>query len=131
VRWSAGGGGSLGSWIVEAIAPAGVPASSAGPLRTPVMRESGGNPRSINLWDSNAKAGHPSMGLAQTIGPDVRALPPQVAAEPITGVGASLPGGTWVLAITRRAYTAEKRCVQVNAMVLDGSAYELEYTFGA
>lgn len=29
--------------------------------------ESGGNPNSINLWDSNAKAGHPSQGLMQTI----------------------------------------------------------------
>jgi hypothetical protein len=29
--------------------------------------ESGGNPRAINLWDSNAKAGHPSRGLFQTI----------------------------------------------------------------
>lgn len=34
-----------------------------------IQRESGGNPRAINLWDSNAKAGHPSMGLVQTIGP--------------------------------------------------------------
>jgi TP901 family phage tail tape measure protein len=31
------------------------------------MRESGGNPRAVNLWDSNAKAGHPSEGLMQTI----------------------------------------------------------------
>lgn len=29
--------------------------------------ESGGNPRAINLWDSNAAAGHPSKGLMQTI----------------------------------------------------------------
>jgi TP901 family phage tail tape measure protein len=63
------GGGSLGAWIMQAIQLAGVPASWAGPLRTLVMRESGGNPRAINLWDSNAMAGHPSMGLAQTIGP--------------------------------------------------------------
>lgn len=32
------------------------------------MQESGGNPRAINLWDSNAKAGNPSKGLLQTIG---------------------------------------------------------------
>jgi SLT domain-containing protein len=31
------------------------------------MQESGGDPRAINLWDSNAKAGHPSKGLLQTI----------------------------------------------------------------
>ncbi|WP_280404974.1 transglycosylase SLT domain-containing protein [Nocardia brasiliensis] len=31
--------------------------------------ESGGNPRAINLWDSNAKAGIPSKGLMQVIDP--------------------------------------------------------------
>jgi hypothetical protein len=31
------------------------------------MQESGGNPRAINLTDSNAAAGHPSKGLLQTI----------------------------------------------------------------
>ncbi|MFE9455984.1 transglycosylase SLT domain-containing protein [Streptomyces californicus] len=29
--------------------------------------ESGGNPKAINNWDSNAKAGYPSQGLMQTI----------------------------------------------------------------
>ena len=38
-----------------------------------IQRESGGNPRAINLWDSNAKAGIPSKGLMQTIGPTFRA----------------------------------------------------------
>jgi hypothetical protein len=32
-----------------------------------IQGESGGNPRSINLVDSNAQAGHPSKGLMQTI----------------------------------------------------------------
>ncbi|MCP1250133.1 transglycosylase SLT domain-containing protein [Gluconobacter oxydans] len=32
-----------------------------------IARESGGNPKAINLTDSNAKAGHPSKGLVQTI----------------------------------------------------------------
>lgn len=53
------------------------------------------------------------------------------APTPAEVAALSLPRGTWVLAITRRAYTAEKRCVEVNEMVLDGSAYELEYVFGA
>lgn len=30
-------------------------------------QESGGNPNVVNNWDSNAKAGHPSQGLMQTI----------------------------------------------------------------
>ncbi|MCT3542045.1 hypothetical protein EFS03_03430 [Lentilactobacillus buchneri] len=32
-----------------------------------IARESNGNPKAINKWDSNAKAGHPSKGLVQTI----------------------------------------------------------------
>lgn len=32
-----------------------------------IMQESGGNPLAINNWDSNAKAGHPSKGILQTI----------------------------------------------------------------
>jgi SLT domain-containing protein len=47
---------------------AGVPASWSGPLHTLIMRESGGNPRAINLTDVNAQRGDPSRGLMQTIG---------------------------------------------------------------
>jgi GntR family transcriptional regulator len=43
----------------------------------------------------------------------------------------SLARGTWVIAIIRRAYTVEQRCVEVNEMVLDATAYELESVFGA
>ncbi|MFF0489731.1 transglycosylase SLT domain-containing protein [Nocardia sp. NPDC004068] len=32
-----------------------------------IQAESGGDPNAINLWDSNASAGHPSKGLMQTI----------------------------------------------------------------
>lgn len=32
-----------------------------------MMQESGGNPKAINTWDSNAQAGTPSKGLMQTI----------------------------------------------------------------
>lgn len=42
-----------------------------------------------------------------------------------------LPDGTPVVAITRHAYTDDDRCVEVNAMVLDASAYALEYRFAA
>ena len=34
-----------------------------------MQTESGGNPRAINLWDSNAKKGTPSKGLMQVIDP--------------------------------------------------------------
>ncbi|GAA0632147.1 hypothetical protein GCM10010174_61430 [Kutzneria viridogrisea] len=61
------GSADLDQWIAQAILIAGVPASWSAGLHTLIMRESGGNPRAINLWDSNAIAGHPSQGLMQTI----------------------------------------------------------------
>jgi len=42
-----------------------------------------------------------------------------------------LPDGTPVVVITRHAYTNDDRCVEVNTMVLDASAYALEYRFAA
>jgi tape measure domain-containing protein len=64
--------GNLSSWIMQAIAATGVPRSwYGGPgkigLYTMAMRESGGNPRAINNWDSNAKKGQASRGVMQTI----------------------------------------------------------------
>ncbi|MFC4034367.1 LysM peptidoglycan-binding domain-containing protein [Streptomyces polygonati] len=59
----------LDGWIKHSLAimaQNGIPGSYDGIQRN-VMRESGGNPNAINLWDSNAAAGHPSMGLLQTI----------------------------------------------------------------
>lgn len=43
----------------------------------------------------------------------------------------ALPRGTPVVEITRHALTKERRCVEVNRMVLDASAYRLEYQFSA
>jgi TP901 family phage tail tape measure protein len=54
-------------WLLTAMAITGTPATYLGALLKVAMHESGGNPRAINLWDSNAKAGHPSKGLMQTI----------------------------------------------------------------
>lgn len=42
-------------------------AGNLGSLLFQMQTESGGNPNAINLWDSNAVAGHPSKGLLQTI----------------------------------------------------------------
>lgn len=58
--------------INAALAAAGVPPPGTLPqwqlgLNTLIGRESGWNPNAINLTDSNALAGHPSQGLAQTI----------------------------------------------------------------
>ena len=38
-----------------------------------IKRESNGDPNAINNWDSNAMAGHPSIGLMQTIRPTFEA----------------------------------------------------------
>ena len=71
-----GGGGSPGAaggakrWtsvILTALRMLGQSASWLPTVLSRMNRESGGNPRAINLWDSNAKAGYPSQGLMQTI----------------------------------------------------------------
>ncbi|MFE6666574.1 transglycosylase SLT domain-containing protein [Streptomyces sp. NPDC057697] len=65
----------LDGWIKESLAVMaehGIPGSYDGIHRN-VMRESSGNPRAINNWDSNAVAGTPSKGLLQIIDPTFRA----------------------------------------------------------
>lgn len=65
-----GVGGGVTRWrpiILRVLAMLGMPAALVGGVETLINRESGGNPRAINLWDSNARAGHPSQGLMQTI----------------------------------------------------------------
>lgn len=73
---STGGGkipsGQHAAIISQALAAAHVPPPGTlvqwlTGMNTLIQRESGWNPKAINLWDSNAKAGHPSGGLAQTI----------------------------------------------------------------
>lgn len=50
---------------------------------------------------------------------------------PAEAADLDLPGGTPVVAITRYAYTGSGRCVEMNEMTLDSSAYSLEYHFAA
>ena len=68
-NWSGGAAApaQVKQWLLTAMAITGTPATYLGALLKIAMHESGGNPRAINLWDSNAKAGHPSKGLMQTI----------------------------------------------------------------
>ncbi|MEU5765043.1 transglycosylase SLT domain-containing protein [Streptomyces asoensis] len=49
------------------VPPPGTVAQWLAGMNTLITRESGWNPNAINLWDSNAAAGHPSQGLTQTI----------------------------------------------------------------
>ncbi|MET7767221.1 transglycosylase SLT domain-containing protein [Nocardia sp. NPDC005366] len=62
---------NLDGWIHQALdimAANGIPGTYEGIHRN-IMRESTGNPRAINLWDSNAAMGIPSKGLLQVIDP--------------------------------------------------------------
>ncbi|MGV9836992.1 transglycosylase SLT domain-containing protein [Nocardia niigatensis] len=66
---------NLDGWIHQALdimAQHGIPGSYNGILRN-IMRESSGNPRAINLYDSNAAMGIPSKGLLQVIDPTFNA----------------------------------------------------------
>lgn len=75
---SLGAGGGAGAaaaagWIRAAMAATGVPERWFTGLMTIARRESNFNPRAVNNWDSNARAGDPSRGLMQTIGATFRA----------------------------------------------------------
>lgn len=76
--WMFGGGGGGGAgggaeqWrglVMAALARLGLPASWADVTLRQIQSESGGNPRAVNNWDSNARKGTPSGGLLQTIAP--------------------------------------------------------------
>ncbi|MFF8629687.1 transglycosylase SLT domain-containing protein [Streptomyces werraensis] len=65
-----GVGDAVSRWTPQVrmvLSQLGLPQSDLGLVLHRIQVESGGNPRAINLWDSNAKAGYPSQGLMQTI----------------------------------------------------------------
>lgn len=66
-------GGQIRNWINQALQITGHTgnkhAGLVNGLYQMIMHESGGNPTAMNGWDSNAKAGTPSIGLMQTIQP--------------------------------------------------------------
>lgn len=64
------GGSGVSRWLPTVDQVLGllhVPLTYANLILHRIGVESGGNPNAINLTDSNAKAGHPSQGLMQTI----------------------------------------------------------------
>ncbi|WP_093779063.1 transglycosylase SLT domain-containing protein [Streptomyces sp. 136MFCol5.1] len=68
-------GGNVDAWIKESLAVMaqhGIPGSYDGIHRN-IIRESSGNPKAINNWDSNAMKGIPSKGLMQVIDPTFNA----------------------------------------------------------
>ncbi|MFX0573724.1 transglycosylase SLT domain-containing protein [Nocardia nepalensis] len=86
---------NLDGWIHHALdimAANGIPGSYDGIYRN-IMRESGGNPQAINLWDSNAAKGIPSKGLLQVIDPTFNAYHVEGTAwdiyEPVANITAA------------------------------------------
>lgn len=69
----AGGSGSYTSTVLSALRILGQPVSLLSTVLRRMQQESGGNPLAVNTWDSNARAGTPSVGLMQVIGPTYRA----------------------------------------------------------
>jgi GntR family transcriptional regulator len=89
--------------------------------RAPAVAYTGPGPGGI--YARMADAGLPPETFTETI---VCRMP-----SPAESSELDLPGGTPVIAITRYAYVAGGRCVEVNEMLLDASAYILEYRFTA
>lgn len=86
--------GGVDGWIAEALRILDLPQSYAAGVKKIIMAESGGNPRAINNWDSNARRGTPSQGLMQTIPTTYRAyVHPDVADRPITDPVANITAG--------------------------------------
>jgi hypothetical protein len=86
--------GGLDAWIAQALQIADLPQSYAPGVKKIIMAESGGNPRAINNWDSNARRGTPSQGLMQTIPSTFRHyVHPEVADRPITDPVANITAG--------------------------------------
>ena len=86
--------GGLDGWIAEALQILDLPQSLAPSVERVVMKESGGNPRAVNTWDSNARRGTPSQGLMQTVPATYRAyVHPSLAGRPITDPVANLTAG--------------------------------------
>ena len=86
--------GGLDSWIAQALQILDLPQNLAPGVKKIIMAESGGNPRAINNWDSNARAGNPSQGLMQTIPSTFRSyVHPDLAGRPITDPVANITAG--------------------------------------
>lgn len=77
------------------VPPPGTMAQWLAGMNTLITRESGWNASAINRWDSNAKAGHPSQGLTQTIPGTWAAYVPKALRsrgilDPVANVAASI-----------------------------------------
>lgn len=86
--------GGLDAWIAEALRILELPQSLSAGVKKIVLKESNGNPRAVNDWDSNAQRGTPSQGLMQTIPSTYDAfVHPELSDRPITDPVANLTAG--------------------------------------
>lgn len=93
-----GGSAQVKAWAIAALSRPGSPfpptPANVAALVSRIMQESGGDPNAQNNWDSNAAAGDPSVGLAQTIGATFRAYRdpklPNNPRHPIANLAAAL-----------------------------------------
>lgn len=90
-------GHSVNRWrpyVVRALKANGFAAtdSQVAAWMTVIRRESNGDPSVINTWDPNAKAGHPSKGLVQTIQPTFDAYKFRGHNNPLNGYDDLLAG---------------------------------------
>jgi soluble lytic murein transglycosylase-like protein len=86
--------GGVDGWIAQALQVLELPQSLAPAVKRIVMKESGGNPRAINNWDSNARRGTPSQGLMQTIPSTYKHyVHPDLKNRPITDPVANITAG--------------------------------------
>ena len=86
--------GGLDGWIAEALRIMNLSQDLAPGVKQIIMSESGGNPRAVNTWDSNARRGTPSQGLMQTIPSTFRTyVHPDVANRPINDPVANITAG--------------------------------------
>lgn len=88
--------GSVTRWapqVLTVLRQLGQPAANLGAVLRRINFESGGNPNAINLTDVNARAGHPSQGLMQTIPTTFAAHVGPYRGRPITDPLANIYAG--------------------------------------
>lgn len=100
--------GGLDGWIAEALRVMDLPQGLAPGVKKIIIHESGGNPRAVNNWDSNAQRGTPSQGLMQTIPSTFRKfVHPSLAHRSITDPVANITAGVRYMIATYGVDTLE------------------------
>ena len=94
--------------IAEALRVMDLPQGLAPGVKKIIIHESGGNPRAVNNWDSNAQRGTPSQGLMQTIPSTFRKfVHPSLAHRSITDPVANITAGVRYMIATYGVDTLE------------------------